>query len=658
MAQRWTLKVKVRTSLLIGGQTSPVLVDAATARYPSGLPIIPASALKGMLRIEFERLARLAQERHLLHTPPVCDGSDPERTCGRKDPSQRCIACRVFGTPGGEGKLRFHDATLIGNWRRVFVREREEPSKPEQPTGIGYDARPGVAINRRRRVAAERLLFMAEALTPFLPECAFEASVEALEELSPEEERLLRAAAEGLVTGVGGGKSRGMGHIQVSLERSRDVPQPVAPVPLGGEGTHAQGAPSLRVTLIPQEYLRASGVKVRNNFLDSLDFIPGSTLRGAVARSFVGSSCSGGSQSDAFRQAFLKSPTHFSNLYPYGAKPIPLSARTCKAYPGLSYTGGRYDSRGERAQHGARDVLIAATLVKRLRQMGMPAMVEDRCRYCPVDRPSELKELTGYYITPWIQPSWGALSFRMHTKTALNRQRGTSAEGQLYSYALVDVGVEYQEEDRPFFAGWVTNVSPELQAHLLHELHERELFLGGARLRGYGKVKVRVEVGEGEWAEGEDEWREGLGKFTEAIVEPLLGVAKSEAQRSQLESTLFFALTCASDVKLPPGGVRTELENEVSRCLGIKREDLALEKVIARMGWHGGYNEAIGIQKPLMPVIGRGSAFVFSCPKTYESALLHNLPLLLRDGMGLGRQEGFGRVSFCDPFHLDRRDQA
>ena len=58
------------------------------------------------------------------------------------------------------------------------------------------------------------------------------------------------------------------------------------------------------------------------------------------------------------------------------------------------------------------------------------------------------------------------------------------------------------------------------------------------------------------------------------------------------------------------------------------------------------------------PVIARGSAFAFSCREQERECLLDSLAGLLRKGMGLRRHEGFGRVSFCDPFHLQRRTQS
>lgn len=647
----WKLRVKVRTSLLIGGQTSPVLVDAATARYPSGLPIIPASALKGALRIEFERIARLAQECGIIDKEPaVCDAVIPDSACGRGE--KPCIACQLFGTPGAEGKLRFHDAKIIDNTLVcLFVKEREGTEKPETPLPAGYDVRPGVAIGRSRKTAAERMLFISEALTPFLPNCIFEAEVEG-DNVSKLEERLLRQAVQ-LLTAIGGDKSRGLGQVEASLE---EVVLESTPEAQGQSLAPASAQPlGVQITLTPAEYVRVSAVKAANNFLDAYDFLPGSSVRGAVARTFAHSSyCPQGFKDDEFRRAFLKQTALFTEFYPttidVPAKPIPLSARTCKGFPGFRLiTEEESRKKGVRESHGAKDILIAATTVRLLRKARLPAALEDRCIRCQ----SALKELDGYYISPTDPLTYlKSVAHRMHTKTAINRQRGASAEGQLYSYELVDAKLEYLESQRPRFIGNVSNLTPALYQHL-QSLNGQTLLIGGARLRGYGKVKVGIHSPTAD--EEPQQWKERMNKMTNSIKTPVLDVV-SETEHKELESRIFFSLTLTSDLVLPPGDWEQVLIEGVKTQLGMEQKP-TLESAICRTGYRGGYNEAVGMRKDLMPVILRGSAFVFSCHQSEKDNILNALPALLQQGMGLRREEGFGRVSFCDHFHLERTQQ-
>lgn len=657
----WKLRLKVRTTLLIGGQTSPVLVDVATARQPSGVPIIPASAIKGALRIECERLARLAQREGLFPAKPrICNAGSPDSACGMVELC--CVVCSLFGSPGIEGKLRFHDAVLVEEQRNLFVApERREPKRWQVPSGVGYDIRPGVAIGRIRKAAAEQLLFMSEVLTPFMPECVFEADIEVRQQVSSEERRLLQAAVS-FLTAIGGDKSRGVGHVEASLvlpstedapttESIISSPTEQAPEPTPELMTPP---PDMQITLEPLEYVRVSAVKVTNNFLDAFDFLPGSTVRGAVARSFK-ESLAHGFQDEAFREAFLKTPVLLSDFYPTTAarppKPIPLSFRACKAYPGFQVRSREQaQQQGTRESHGGKDILIAATVVKKLRAMGSPVLLEERCTTCNAD----LKEWSGYYLFP-AQSAGERVQFRMSTKTALNRARGTSAEGQLYSYQLVDNQMEV-ENGRPRFIGTAVCLTPALHHHL-HQLNGQTLLIGGARLRGFGKVQVLVSDRIFPDEESRDACEQRLSQFTKAIMTPLRDAAQGKEGKERLEKRLFFSLTLTSDLILPPGDWNQALREEAKKHLGLQ-QNLAMELAVCRTGYRGGYNEALGMSKDLLPVIQRGSACVFSCQEDDKGNLLNSVPALLRQGMGLHREEGFGRVSFCDPLHLERQTQS
>ena len=256
--EKLRLTFSVRHSLLIGGQTSSLLADIATAREPGGAPVIPASAVKGALRIEFERLAAGLSKR-------VCHLSHPENAC---NPDQLCLACVLFGSPSHEGKLRFHDARLGGKLRELFTHEERPKMHPARPTGQGYFIRPGVAISRSRKAAEEDMLFASEIVTP-LPSngsedmLIFSAEVEVIGTLEQEEWELLRLASESLQS-IGADKSRGLGHLRARIEKMQE--DNAASVI-----SQSRIRKDVMITLVPLEQVRVSGVKVANNFLESLE---------------------------------------------------------------------------------------------------------------------------------------------------------------------------------------------------------------------------------------------------------------------------------------------------------------------------------------------------------------------------------------------------
>lgn len=622
------LSLHIKGSLLIGGQTSPALVDIATARGTDGIPLIPASGIKGALRIEFEKLAKLKYR--------VCHM--PEEACGTSDP---CIACRVFGSPGLQGKLRFHDARLQKNLWEVY--SRKEGSNQRKATGFGYTTRHGVAISRKRKATVEHMRFDSETMAQFMPECIFESSILILKELKPEEWQLLHMAAE-FLEAIGADKSRGLGHVKVSLQpepQSTETPHEVKPL------SSQKLTGNVKLTLIPQEYTRISAAKTTDNFMDSLDFIPGSSVRGALAVSFVGA-CGDNWQDADVRQSFLKTPTLFSEFYPTdgleSSRPIPLTARTCKAYPGII---SKFDPE-KQVSHGTKDVLIAATVVKRLREDGVPAVVDNTCKYCqtPGILPP-LKPIEGFYtINSEVE-----LSYRVNSKTGINRSRMTSADGQLYSYKLLDTMLEKEESARIKFTGTATALTKELESHL-RSLHDQYIFIGGARYRGFGKMKLRVEELSANSDKDKGGWQQSMETFTEAIRSPLMA-----ANMEAVECLSFFSLTLLSDLILPPKDWKEQLVAIVEGTLKLAAQDLKLEKAVAQTSYRGGYSAALGIRKDLFPVIRRGSAFVFSCNTSLKPNILKGLPDLLNKGLGARREEGFGKVSFCDFFHIDRREQ-
>jgi CRISPR-associated Csx10 family RAMP protein len=654
------LILSFRHSLLIGGQTSAMLADIATAREPGGAPIIPASAVKGALRIEFERLLAGLGE-------PVCHPSNPELACLRNN---LCLSCQLFGSPGREGILRFHDAKLQGTARSLFTK-REAADKPEMPAGFGYALRPGVAINRRRRVAEEDLLFTAQVVAPMprdetIAPLTFAADVDLLETLPdwPRTLSLLQAAAKSL-TALGADKSRGLGHLEAMLE---EIPQ-TEPSSIAST---VPSAVDVQVTLIADEYIRISDVKATNNFLEALEFVPGGTVRGALAKSFVTQTKKGNWQDPIVRDAFLHHPMTVSNFYPTASgvlsKPVPLSARTCKHYPGFGFKAPTPDDRHWR--HGTHDVLITATLVKLLREQtdGRAPLVITLKDYCecgrstnsdwlsPADTPAgakrcnaPLKPLEGFCTTPTTPAtdSSGHISRRTITKTTINRARFTSAEGQLYSYEVLDTQLQQPENMRLRFIGTMRRLPDELRHHLTQM---GTLLIGGARGRGFGKVRIgQINAIHEEDARN---LRRRLDQFTKAIQDPLKACGHPKAEY------LFFTLTLTSDLIIPIGQDTGWLANDVSQRLGLNAAWFSLEKSFTRISNHGGFNMAMGIAKDLLHTFAMGSAFVFSYANdddTVRQMIIDHLPDLLRMGIGWQREEGCGQISFCDRFHLERQ---
>ncbi len=128
------------------GAQEGTLADRAFIKTHDGWPYVPATAFKGRLRHAVERVARgLGIE--------VC--STHRKMCRQLELA--CPACKVFGSPWISGQLRFVDLQLSGP-QRLIERREQQGKRPRTQT------RYGVAMNRRRGVAADALLYTTELL--------------------------------------------------------------------------------------------------------------------------------------------------------------------------------------------------------------------------------------------------------------------------------------------------------------------------------------------------------------------------------------------------------------------------------------------------------------------------------------------------------------
>lgn len=64
-----------------------------------------------------------------------------------------------------------------------------------------------------------------------------------------------------------------------------------------------------------------------------------------------------------------------------------------------------------------------------------------------------------------------------------------------------------------------------------------------------------------------------------------------------------------------------------------------------------GWNARQGLPKEDEPAVGRGSVLLFQAEPGKVDALLPRLKEAEEKGIGRRREEGFGRVQVCDPFH-------
>ncbi len=128
--------LEIQTALSVGSRLSlePTGTDMPVIKTPDGLPFIPGSSIKGVVRFQAERLLRTwNRPPRLWACDPFHEPCVPEKSRdGRKGKEElwkesvqndaafarevfkaSCTACRLFGSPWFAGRVAFKDAYLI-----------------------------------------------------------------------------------------------------------------------------------------------------------------------------------------------------------------------------------------------------------------------------------------------------------------------------------------------------------------------------------------------------------------------------------------------------------------------------------------------------------------------------------------------------------------
>ncbi|MGB9872248.1 MAG: type III CRISPR-associated RAMP protein Csx7 [Anaerolineae bacterium] len=127
--------LEMQTALAVRSRLSlePTGTDMPVVKGPDGLPFIPGSSIKGVVRFQAERLLRSWNQPHLWACDPFDAPCVPEKSRDRRKGKEEfwqeskqsdavfaqkvfeasCTACRLFGSPWFAGRVAFKDAYLI-----------------------------------------------------------------------------------------------------------------------------------------------------------------------------------------------------------------------------------------------------------------------------------------------------------------------------------------------------------------------------------------------------------------------------------------------------------------------------------------------------------------------------------------------------------------
>lgn len=392
----------------------------------------------------------------------------------------------------------------------------------------------------------------------------------------------------------------------------------------------------VRATLLSPLVVKRERQSQRSEGVQS---ISGTLLRGAFAQAYLQQR---GDADAMFRRLFLdEQACRFGPLDP-GDRVYPLTATSCKREPGLV----------EDHKHGVVDQLLSRV---RLRLTGSSKVA--RCRVCQNDLKPHIgfwNDRGGHSTEPKLHWRRGAA-----THVGIDRHTHTASEQILYSLPSLEAAAS-EENSTPSLIG---NVEADVQClHSLQALLRQEnqvVYIGGARTRGYGRVRIELLEGGPAQSSDPDEWSFQLLKQ--------VGVPDLTPDRHFIFSLTFTTGAILLDELLrytvDPAGMEPWLPalpsaDPLERTLTRTGKDFRGGKLwcvtaVTSQERLRGWNAAHGLPRQDEWAITHGAVYVYLLEgdSSCVAALKDQLRRLEIDGIGARRNEGFGRVLVSDAFH-------
>ncbi len=403
---------------------------------------------------------------------------------------------------------------------------------------------------------------------------------------------------------------------------------------------------------IPEAPLHLSDRHTPGNFGRTLDYIPGTALRGALATAYlqrpdlqqeVATQLHGTGLTfqDYFHWLFLSECVRFPNLYPMRrGRPlvIPLTARSCKRFPGFF---GEDVPVLERP-HGVCDVLLHGH-----DELRCGARLGESVCAAPMERFGGFYESSHGLATVARRVS---ASRRVLTRTAIEPETEAVRHGSLYSLDALEEGggesnifvgdiVIHSAEN-----GSTAHAQPQEQLLLRHLAGPlSQVHVGGAKTRGLGALQLQVSEGDTPPVMLPLETRlDRLQDVWQRRTHPIRG------------NQLIFTLTLNSDAILLDDLWRYRSVLDRERVMGETDDapPFRLECFFTDTRVVSGWNSAHRLPKEDELAITRGAAFLYTTSSD-RATLLKWLERLEDGAIGERRSEGFGHVIACHPFHWE-----
>ena len=600
--KQWKITATVDTAFCIGDSgSSNTGVDRATVKTSDGKLYIPASTLKGIWRHACEAITKGQGDF-------VCESPRAESMCE----VNHCIICQIFGSPTSVSK--------------IFISDLNAGTDLEAKS---TEIRNSVTINRERRVAENQRLFFTETSLSNAG-IEFAGNVIIDDQVTDIQIKLLRAGLK-YIHAIGNGKTHGLGWLKLTeKELTPKTQQRVSIIP---DPSANFTELIIKVTLMSP--MLPGGRKQRGKAIDAVQHIPGGLLRGAVANAWLLNADSNETDDD-FNTLFLGEDAGiFRNCYP-GTHVLPATAVGCKDFPGFIKKDGN-----NKDTHGIFDTLIERLVLEKSDSLYHPS-----CPYCEKGR---VESQSGFYTKSNGEYEKKTLNTRLLTRVAINRKRRVSADELLYSLNTID---PLSVNGKNIILYGSTRVPSSLVNKVADTLQNQVQRLGGGTSRGLGQVRIKVE---------NHNSTDTLAKRISDFNDHLKAVRDIYCSLPNVEEDAYdgtyFSVALQSDAILTEDWQRSmtltaEMLQEMAGC----QVDVELIRSFASYDYVSGWNAKWKLPKEVDLVTRIGSVFVFRTSDIEK--WIPALKMLEKNGVGNRREEGFGQILICDPFHLQTQKQV
>ena len=394
---------------------------------------------------------------------------------------------------------------------------------------------------------------------------------------------------------------------------------------------------------------------------EALDYIPGTVIRGAIAKEILTHSSTPPEAGDDFHRLFLDE----------------TAAVFCNGYPAIAQTNpGQYIARGQAIQ-----VIPASALSSKTNSGFRPAnagvfdsLIDGYCAtaqghfYVPNDLKGNLVEaFKGFYSKDnnkgQAQHYSHAVTKRLLTRVGINRKRATAQDEILYSIEVINESQGKRESVQTVYRSSILvqdDSGNDALAQQLYDFLQQQctlLRVGGSASRGLGKV--RLKVNKPQIVKPSNSIEQRIETFNQTLTQRwdwwnVLGGADSNPTKART----FFTIDLQADAILTENWRRTTVMSPgmLAPLLGLKITDIVLHTAHSSYSYRSGWNAAWGLPKDTELVTDRGSVYLFSMPKEKQSDCYAALSSLEQVGIGNRCSEGYGQVSVCDEFHQIMRE--